>query len=64
MVPSAAIALSFLSDFLICVTNGKFVDAFSVEFIFSVDVVISRGDVVVFTIVDDNVLIDVGFFSS
>lgn len=62
MVPNAAIAPSFLSDFLICVTNGKFVDAFSVEFIFSVDVVISRGDVVVFTIVDDNVLIDVGFF--
>lgn len=34
MVPSAAIVPSFLSDFVICVTNGIFVEPFSVEFIF------------------------------
>lgn len=62
MVPSAAIVPSFLSDFVICVTNGIFVEPFSVEFIFWVNVVISRFGVVVFTIVDNNVLIGVVIF--
>lgn len=39
MVPSAGITPSFLSDFDSCVTNGLSVDVFSVEVIFSVDVV-------------------------
>lgn len=39
MMPSAAITPSFLSDFDSCVTNGLSVDVFSVDVIFSVDVV-------------------------
>lgn len=39
MVPSAAITPSLLSDFDSCVTNGLSAVVFSVEFIFSVDVV-------------------------
>lgn len=62
MVPSAAIVPSFLSDFVICVTNGIFVEPFSVEFIFWVNAVISRFGVVVFTIVDNNVFVGVVIF--
>lgn len=67
MVPSAAITPSFLSDFDSCVTNGLSVDVFSVEVIFSVDVVwvwvvdvsFSVDDV----IVSGKTLVDVVIFS-
>lgn len=66
-VPSAAITPSFLSDFDSCVTNGLSVDVFSVEVIFSVDVVgvwvvdvsFSVDDV----IVSGKTLVDVVIFS-
>lgn len=50
IVPRAVITPSFLSDFVICVTNGMAVDAFSVEVIFSGDVVTVVG--VNFSVVD------------
>lgn len=67
MVPSAAITPSLLSDFDSCVTNGLSADVFSVEFIFSVDVVgvwvvevsFSVDDV----IVSGKTLVDVVIFS-
>lgn len=62
MVPSAAITSSLLSDFVICVTKGMTVDIFSVEVIFSVNVVISRVGVVVSTCVDVNVFVGVVIF--
>lgn len=67
MVPSAAITPPFLSDFDSCVTNGLSDDVFSVEVIFSVDVVgvwvvdvsFSVDDV----IVSGKTLVDVVIFS-
>lgn len=70
MVPIAAITPSFLSDFDSCVTNGLAVDVFSVEVIFSVDVVgVSVVDVrfsvddVIVSVVSGNTVVDVVIFS-
>lgn len=67
MMPSAAITPSFLSDFDICVTNGLSVDVFSVDVIFSVDVVGVWGVDVSFSvdavIVSGKTLVDVVIFS-
>lgn len=52
IVPRAVISPSFLSDFVICVTNGMAVDAFSVEVIFSGDVVEVTVVGVNFSVVD------------
>lgn len=67
MMPSAAITPSFLSDFDSCVTNGLSVDVFSVDVIFSVDVVGVWGVDVSFSvdavIVSGKTLVDVVIFS-
>lgn len=67
MIPSAAITPSFLSDFDSCVTNGLSVDVFSVDVIFSVDVVGVWGVDVSFSvdavIVSGKTLVDVVIFS-
>lgn len=67
MMPSAAITPSFLSDFDSCVTNGLSVDVFSVDVIFSVDVVgvwvVDVSFSVDAVIVSGKTLVDVVIFS-
>lgn len=67
MVPSAAITPSFLPDFDSCVTNGLSVDVFSVDVIFSVDVVgvwvVDVSFSVDAVIVSGKTLVDVVIFS-
>lgn len=67
MMPSAAITPSLLSDFDSCVTNGLSVDVFSVDVIFSVDVVGVWGVDVSFSvdavIVSGKTLVDVVILS-
>lgn len=66
MVPSAAITPPFLSDFDSCVTNGLSVDVFSVEVIFSVDVVgvwVVDVSLSVDDVVSGKTLVDVVIFS-
>lgn len=66
MVPSAAITPPFLSDFDSCVTNGLSDDVFSVEVIFSVDVVgvwVVDVSLSVDGVVSGKTLVDVVIFS-
>lgn len=67
MMPSAAITPSFLPDFDSCVTNGLSVDVFSVDVIFSVDVVgvwvVDVSFSVDAVIVSGKTLVDVVIFS-